>query len=252
LPKGPEKTLTKGIKKKSARDGQGHISVRRRGGGAKKKYRQIDFKRNLYDIYGTVKTIEYDPNRTSVISLVTYTNGEKRYVLTTEKMQVGSKIISGEKVKSKEGNHLPLMNINVGAFIHNIELVPGRGGKIVRSAGAFAKLLGKDGKYVSVELPSGEVRLILGTCYATVGVISNKEKKNEKSGKAGRTRWLGRRPKVRGVVMNPVDHPMGGGEGRSSGGRHPCSPTGLLAKGFRTRKAKKYSDAFIIRKRKRK
>lgn len=245
----PEKSLTKGKKRISGRDGQGRISVRRRGGGSKRKYREIDFKRDILDIEGKVKSVEYDPNRSSSIALVVYKNGEKRYILATENMKSGDVIINGENVKSVEGNCLPLKNIFVGSFIHNIEMKPGKGGQIVRSAGSYAKLLGKDGKYVSIELPSGEVRLILSSCLATVGVVSNKEKRNENSGKAGRSRWLGKRSKVRGVVMNPVDHPMGGGEGRSSGGRHPCSPTGVLSKGYKTRKKKKYSDKLIIRKR---
>lgn len=246
----PQKSLTKGKKRISARDNNGRISVRRRGGGSKKKYREIDFKRDIIGIEGTVKAIEYDPNRSSSIALIVYKNGEKRYILATENMRVGDSILNGEDIKSIEGNCLPLKNIFVGSFVHNIEMQPGRGGQIVRSAGGYAKLLGKDGKYVTLEMPSGEVRLILASCHATIGVVSNKEKRNENSGKAGRSRWLGKRSKVRGVVMNPVDHPMGGGEGRSSGGRHPCSPTGVLAKGYKTRKKKKYSDKLIIRKRK--
>lgn len=246
----PEKTLTLGIKRVSGRDGGGRISVRRKGGGHKRVYRIIDFKRNKRDIWGVVKFIEYDPNRTCLIALVVYEDGEKRYILAPEKLKVGHKVMSSEGAKSEEGNSIPLKNINVGSFIHNIEINPGRGGQLVRSAGASARLLGKDGRYVSVQFPSGEVKKIFSENYATIGVLSNKEKINEKIGKAGKSRWLGRRPKVRGVVMNPVDHPMGGGEGRTSGGRHPCSPTGVKAKGYKTRVAKKYSDKFIIRKRK--
>ncbi len=248
----PFKKLTSGKKKISSRDNQGRISVRRRGGGHKRKYRIIDFKRDKFNVAGVVKSIEYDPNRNVFVSLVSYKDGEKRYILTTENMKVGFPVMSGESVKSEEGNALPLNKINIGSFVHNIEIKPSKGGQIVRSAGASARLLGLDGKYASVVLPSGETRRILGSCYATVGVLSNKEFKNIKWGKAGVSRWQGKRPKVRGVVMNPVDHPMGGGEGKTSGGRHPCSPTGMIAKGFKTRKPKKYSNQFITRRRKKK
>ncbi len=247
---GPLKKLTKGKKKISSRDNQGRISVRRRGAGHKRRYRIIDFKLTKPSMRGVVKTIEYDPNRNVFIALVCYSDGDKRYVLATENMKKGFEINSGEEAKSEEGNTLPLNKINVGSFIHNIELHPGKGGQIVRSAGGFARLLGIDGKYASVVLPSGETRKILASCLATIGVLSNKEFKNIKRGKAGVSRWQGRRPKVRGVVMNPVDHPMGGGEGKTSGGRHPCSPTGIIAKGFRTRKSKKYSNKLIVRRRK--
>ncbi len=246
----PLKRLTKGKRRISGRSGIGRITVRRRGGGHKRLYRMVDFKQYRDGIEGTVKSIEYDPNRTAHIALVAYRDGEKRYVLAAESMAVGTKILAGEGAKSVMGSTLPLNDINLGSFIYNVELYPGRGGQLARSAGNAAKLLGRDGAYASVELPSGEVRRILGTCRACVGVVSNKDKKNEKSGKAGRTRWLGRRPKVRGVVMNPVDHPMGGGEGRSSGGRHPCSPTGQPTKGFKTRAKNKLSNKFIIRRRK--
>lgn len=245
---GPEKTLTEGKRSISGRAGR--ISVRRRGGGHKRVYRVIDFKRDKRDIWGTVKSVEYDPNRTSYIALVVYTDGEKRYILATDNMKPGHKVIASAEARSEEGNAIPLKNINVGSFIHNIELTNGKGGQLVRAAGGYARLLGKDGRYVTVELSSGEVRRVLEDNYATVGVLSNKEKINEKVGKAGKSRWMGKRPKVRGVVMNPVDHPMGGGEGRSSGGRHPTSPTGVKAKGLRTRSNKKYSTPFIIRRRK--
>ncbi len=248
----PEKTLTSGKKSISGRDNHGRISVRRRGSGNKRKYRRIDFKRNKHDIEAVVKSIEYDPNRTAFIALIVYKDGEKRYILAPEGLKTGDKIISGEDVKSVTGNALPLGNINTGSFIHNVELQPRKGGQIIRSAGSYGKLLGCDGKYASVQMPSGEVRMILRSCYATVGAVSNRDHINTQGGKAGWSRWKGRRPKVRGVVMNPVDHPMGGGEGRSSGGRHPCSPTGKLRKGYKTRKVKKYSDKFIIRKRKKK
>ena len=246
----PEKTLLEGKKRISGRDGQGHITVRRRGGGAKRRYRRIDFLRNKRDTEGRIKTIEYDPNRSAYIALVTYVDGEKRYILCPDGLRVGDKIVSGHHATPEVGNALPLERINVGTFIHNIELTLGKGGQLARSAGVFAKILGRDGKYCSIQFPSGEVRQILGKCYATVGVVGNKNHKNIMSGKAGRSRWLNRRPKVRGVAMNPVDHPMGGGEGRTSGGRHPVSPTGVPAKGFKTRRANKYSDHFILRKRK--
>lgn len=242
------KKLTKGRKRGSGRDNQGQISVRRKGGGHKRKYREIDFQR-VIEMDAKVASIQYDPNRSAFIALLHYVNGEKSYVLATNSMKIGDTIKTGSGVKSAEGNTLPLSEINVGAFIHNIELNAGKGGQLVRSAGSYAKLLGRDGEYVSVQLPSGEVRLIHGKCRATVGELSNKDHKNVRSGKAGRSRWLGHRPKVRGVVMNPVDHPMGGGEGRSSGGRQPCSPTGQITKGLKTRKGKKYSDKYIVRKR---
>ncbi len=245
----PVKSLCKGKSSISARDSKGRISVRRRGGGAKRKYRQIDFKRNKANIEGTIKTIEYDPNRSAFISLVNYTDGDRRYILAIDGLKVGTKIISGEEAKSREGNCLPLRKVNIGSFVHNIEIKRGKGGQVVRSAGGGAKVLGRDGDFVSLQLPSGEVKLFRGECYATIGVISNKDNRNIKLGKAGASRYLGRRPKVRGVVMNPVDHPMGGGEGKSSGGRHPCSPTGVIAKGFKTRKKKKYSNRLILRRR---
>lgn len=246
----PEKSLVTGKKRISGRGGDGTISVRRRGGGAKRKYRMIDFKRDKYDMPAVVKTIEYDPNRSANIALVVYNDGEKRYILAPEGLTVGMKIISGENAKSISGNALPLEKINIGSYIHNVELHKGKGGQLVRAGGSFAKLLGRDGKNVSIEMPSGEVRLVHGKCYASVGDLGNKDRKNEVSGKAGRSRWQGKRPKVRGVVMNPVDHPMGGGEGRTSGGRQPCSPWGQLTKGLKTRKKKKYSDSLILRKRK--
>ena len=246
----PEKSLLRKKKRISARGYKGRISVRRRGGGHKRRYRVVDFKRNKYGIEGVVKSIEYDPNRSAFIALIVYKDGEKRYIIATEDMKVGNSVISGPDVRSDDGNSLPLAKINVGSFVHNVEIEPGRGGQVVRSAGAFARLLGRDGSFVTLTFPSGETKRVLGNCYATVGVVSNKDKKNEKSGKAGRSRWLGKRPKVRGVVMNPVDHPMGGGEGRTSGGRHPCSPTAVPSKGYKTRSPKKYSDQFIIRRRK--
>ena len=209
----------------------------------------IDFKRDKKDIPATVATIEYDPNRTARIALLHYADGEKRYIIAPEGLQVGQIVLSGEAVAPEVGNALPLKSIPLGSIIHNIELNPGQGGSMARSAGAYAQLAARDGKYASIKLPSGEVRMILVTCMATIGAVSNAEKANEVLGKAGRKRWLGRRPRVRGVAMNPVDHPMGGGEGRASGG-HPRSRNGMLAKGYKTRNKKKISDRYIIERRK--
>lgn len=248
----PEKNLTAGRKRISARDNHGRISVRHRGGGAKKKLRNIDFLREKHGDPARVKSIEYDPNRSANIALIIYSDGEKRYILAPDGLKVGRVVVSGNGVKSDLGNCLPLEGINIGAFIHAVELKPGKGAQIARSAGTYGKLLGRDGKYCSVQMPSGEVRLVLSQCMATVGIVGNKDHKNVSSGKAGRSRWMGKRPSVRGVAMNPIDHPMGGGEGKSSGGRHPVSPTGVLAKGYKTRRSKKYSDKFIVRKRKKK
>ncbi len=245
----PEKSLVYGKKRISCRDHLGHISIRRRGGGAKRKYRMIDFKRDKKDMPGTVVGIEYDPNRSANLALIQFQDGEKRYILAPLGLLPGAVVWSGDSVKSALGNSLPLQSINIGSFIHNIEINPGRGGQLARSAGTYAKLLGRDGNYVSIEMPSGEVRLILGKCYATVGEIGNKDHQNISGGKAGRSRWLGKRPRTRAVAMNPVDHPMGGGEGKSSGGRHPVSHTGVLAKGKKTRNKKKYSKRLILRRR---
>jgi large subunit ribosomal protein L2 len=209
----------------------------------------IDFKRDKKDIPATVATIEYDPNRTARIALLHYADGEKRYIIAPEGLQVGQIVLSGEAVAPEVGNALPLKSIPLGSIIHNIELNPGQGASMARSAGAYAQLAARDGKYASIKLPSGEVRMILVTCMATIGAVSNAEKANEVLGKAGRKRWLGRRPRVRGVAMNPVDHPMGGGEGRASGG-HPRSRNGMLAKGYKTRNKKKISDRYIIERRK--
>ncbi len=245
----PEKSLTVGIKKTGGRNNQGRMTMRYIGGGHKRKYRIIDFKRDKDGVVGTVKTVEYDPNRSARIALVEYSDGEKRYILAPAKIQVGQQIKSGKGAEPEVGNALFLSDIPLGTFIHNIELRPGQGGKIVRSAGAYAQLAARDGKYAVIKLPSGETRMILVTCKATIGTLSNAEHSLVRSGKAGRTRWLGRRPRVRGVVMNPVDHPMGGGEGRSSGG-HPRSRKGLPAKGYKTRKPKKASSKYIIERRK--
>ena len=219
------------------------------GGGHKKRYRVIDFKREKDNIPARVTTIEYDPNRTARIALLVYADGEKRYILAPNGLQVGQTLMSGETVAPELGNSLPLEKIPLGTIVHNIELRPGQGGVMARSAGAYAQLVSRDGKYAFIKLPSGEVRMILKTCKATVGTVSNSDHGLERSGKAGRTRWMGRRPRVRGVVMNPVDHPMGGGEGKNSGG-HPRSRTGVLAKGYKTRAPKKASSKYIVERRK--
>jgi len=245
----PEKSLLRSRKRSGGRNSAGKMTVRYLGGGHKKRYRLIDFKRDKDNMEATVKTIEYDPNRSAWISLVVYADGEKRYILAPHGITVGDKIQSGEKVAPETGNSLPLANIPLGTDVHNIELKPGKGGMLARSAGSYATLTSRDGKYAIVKLPSGESRMILVTCRATVGSVSNSDHGLEKSGKAGRSRWQGRRPRTRGVAMNPVDHPMGGGEGRASGG-HPRSRTGLPAKGYKTRSPKKYSDRYIVERRK--
>lgn len=247
----PERSLLKVLKKTGGRNAHGRITSRHRGGGHKRHYRIIDFKRDKTGIPAKVATIEYDPNRSARIALLHYSDGEKRYILAPVDLHVGDVIEAGEKADIKPGNSLPLGNIPLGTHLHNIELRTGRGGKIVRSAGAFAQLMAKEDRYAQVKLPSGEVRLVLLTCTATIGQIGNTDHENASRGKAGRSRWLGRRPKVRGVAMNPVDHPMGGGEGRSSGGRHPCSPWGQPSKGFKTRNKRK-SNRLIVKKRGRK
>ena len=245
----PTKSLLKPLKKTGGRNHHGIITCRFRGGGAKRMYRIIDFKRDKDGVEGTVATIEYDPNRTCNIALVKYADGEKRYILAPLGLEVGQKIYSGEDAEPRIGNALPLAKIPTGLNIHNIEVTPGGGGKLVRSAGAAARLIAKEGKWAHVVLPSGEVRLINIKCRATIGQLGNIDHRNVRLGKAGRTRHLGRRPHVRGVAQNPVSHPMGGGEGRSGGGRHPCSPTGKLAKGGKTRKKGKPSDKLILRRR---
>lgn len=245
----PEKSLLAPLHKKAGRNNQGKITVRHRGGGHKRQYRIIDFKRNKDGIPGRVATIEYDPNRTAYIALINYADGEKRYIIAPKGLKVGDIIESGPDADIKVGNALPLENIPVGTLIHNIELKPGKGGQLVRSAGVEAQLLGKeDGKYVSVRLASGEVRRILKTCRATIGVVSNGDHELIKVGKAGRSRWLGRRPKVRGLAMNPNDHPHGGGEGRAPIGRKsPVTPWGKPTLGYKTRNKKKESSKYIIR-----
>ena len=246
----PYKGLVIGKKRISGRDNSGRISVRRRGGGHKRKYRIIDFKRDKIGIPAKVVSIEYDPNRTAFISLVVYRDGEKRYILYPEGLKVGDEIEQGPDVEIKVGNALPIGRIPVGMNIHNIEIHRGRGGQLVRSAGLSAKIMGREGDYTLVKLPSGEIRKIHNECYATIGVVGNADWINVMIGKAGRNRWLGRRPKVRGIAMNPCDHPHGGGEGRSKGRNHPQSPTGVLAKGYKTRRKRKYSDSMIVRRRK--
>ncbi|MCX7677779.1 MAG: 50S ribosomal protein L2 [Spirochaetes bacterium] len=246
----PYKPLTKGQKQYAGRGYKGQISVRRKGGGHKRKYRIIDFKRDKYGIEGVITSIEYDPNRSANISLVTYRDGEKRYIITPDSIKVGDTVISGEDVEIKVGNALPLKKIPTGTNIYNIELTRGKGGQLVRSAGATAQITAKEGDYCLVKLPSGEIRKIHKECYACIGEVGNKDHINVTIGKAGRSRWLRKRPKVRGVAMNPIDHPLGGGEGKTSGGRHPVSPTGVPTKGYKTRKKRKYSNKMIIKRRK--
>lgn len=246
----PEKSLLYPIRKKAGRNNHGRITIRRRGGGHKRHYRIIDFKRNKDDIAAKVASIEYDPNRSARIALLNYTDGEKRYILAPNGLKVGDQVMSGEKAEIRVGNVLPLSKIPLGTEIHNIELKPGRGGQMVRGAGASAQLMAKEGGYVQIKLPSGEVRMVRFNCRATVGQVGNTDHNNISLGKAGRSRWLGRRPKVRGVAMNPVDHPMGGGEGKSSGGRHPVTPWGKPTKGYKTRHKRNKSNTLIIKRRK--
>jgi large subunit ribosomal protein L2 len=246
----PEKSLTKGLRKSGGRNNVGRITSWHRGGGNKKKYRVIDFKRNKRDIPARVAAIEYDPNRTARIALLFYADGEKRYILAPDGLKVNDIIEAGDNVKMQPGNALPLEKIPVGVSVHNIEIRENKGGQLARSAGAEVQLMAKEGKFAMLKLPSGEVRKVPLKCYATIGQVSNIDHFNISIGKAGRSRWLGRRPHVRGVAMNPIDHPMGGGEGKSSGGRHPVSPWGQLSKGLKTRKKKKPSDALIVNRRK--
>lgn len=246
----PEKSLTKGKRSTGGRNNQGRITTRFRGGGNKRAYRVIDFKRDKLRVPARVAEIEYDPNRTARIALLNYVDGEKRYILAPAGLETGMTVVAGPDAPVKPGNALPLSAIPMGVAIHNIELTAGRGGALVRAAGQQAHIRAKEGDYAQVRLPSGEVRLIHQQCMATIGQVGNSEHMNVSLGKAGKKRYLGRRPHVRGVVMNPVDHPMGGGEGRSSGGGHPCSPWGQLAKGFRTRKKSKQSSKFIVSRRK--
>ncbi|GHT55492.1 50S ribosomal protein L2 [Bacteroidia bacterium] len=245
----PEKSLVFGTHKSGGRNSEGHRTMRQIGGGHKRKFRIIDFKRNKDGIPATVKTIEYDPNRSARIALLFYADGEKTYIVAPNGLEVNQTVMSGNEAAPEIGNALPLANIPLGTIVHNIELRPGQGAKMARSAGAFAQVVSREGNYAILKMPSGETRKILSACKATVGSVGNSDHALEKSGKAGRTRWFGRRPRVRGVVMNPVDHPMGGGEGRASGG-HPRSRKGLYAKGLKTRAPKKQSSQYIIEKRK--
>lgn len=246
--KRPEKSLVTPLKKSGGRNSHGRITARHRGGGHKRSYRIIDWKRNKTGIAATVSAIEYDPNRSAHIALLTYSDGEKRYILAPNNIAVGDTIMAGADVDIKPGNCLPMVNIPLGTIIHNVEMKIGKGAQLVRSAGASAQLMAKDDNFVLVKLPSGEVRRFRKECRACIGAVGNSEHSSEKLGKAGRSRWKGYRPSVRGVAMNPIDHPMGGGEGKSSGGRHPCTPWGVPTKGFKTRK-RKDSDRDIITKR---
>ena len=244
----PEKSLTKGLSKTGGRDNYGHVTSRRIGGGHKRSYRVIDFKRNKFDCEATVERIEYDPNRTAFIALVNYSDGEKAYILAPQRLKAGDKIVSAEKADIKPGNAMPLKNMPVGTIVHNVELRSGKGGQLVRSAGCYAQVVGKDAGYVQLKLNSGELRIVREECLATIGAVSNPDNQNVSLSKAGRARWMGKRPVSRGVAMNPVDHPLGGGEGRTSGGRHPVTPWGKPTKGAKTRSNKK-TDRFIMRSR---
>ena len=244
----PYRPLTETLKKSGGRNNTGEITMWWRGGGHKRLYRIIDFKRDKKNIPGTVTTIEYDPNRSARIALVTYADGEKRYILQPVGMKVGDSIVSGDAADILPGNALPLRNIPLGTMVHNVELKPGRGGQMARSAGAAVQVVAKEGDYVSVKMPSGEIRKVQQHCYATIGQVGNLDHENVSVGKAGRTRWKGKRPHVRGVAMNPVDHPLGGGEGKTSGGRHPVTPWGVPTKGYKTR-TRKPSDKFIVQRR---
>jgi large subunit ribosomal protein L2 len=244
----PEKSLVEGLTKSGGRGGGGRIAVRFRGGGHKKLYRVIDFKRRKFDVVGTVQRIEYDPNRTAFIALVQYADGELAYILAPQRLKAGDQVVASEKADVKPGNAMPLRGMPIGTIIHNVELKPLKGGQIARSAGAYAQLVGRDSGYAQIRLNSGELRMVMDTCMATVGAVSNQDHMNEVLGKAGRARHKGRRPHVRGVAMNPVDHPHGGGEGRTSGGRNPVTPWGKPTKGAKTR-TNKTTDKFIIRSR---
>ena len=244
----PEKSLTEGLRQKGGRNNLGRITVRWRGGGHKRHYRVIDFKRNKFDIPATVERLEYDPNRTAFIALIRYEDGELSYILAPQRLAVGDVVIAGERQDIKPGNAMPLKNMPVGTVVHNVEMKIGKGGQMARSAGCYAQLVGKDQGYAQLRLSSGEVRMVRAECMATVGAVSNPDQQNVSLGKAGRSRWLGRRPSVRGVAMNPIDHPHGGGEGRTSGGRHPVTPWGKPTKGKKTRNNKK-TDALIMRRR---
>jgi large subunit ribosomal protein L2 len=246
----PERSLLRPLPQKGGRNNVGRVTVRYRGGGHKRRYRVIDFKRDKFDIPAKVHSIEYDPNRGARIALLHYADGEKRYILAPLNLRVGDEVISSDKADIKPGNSLPLKSVPLGSLVHNIEMRPGKGGQMVRGAGAYAQVMAKEGKYTLLKLPSSELRLVLSNCRATIGQLSNPDRSNISIGKAGRNRWLGRKPHVRGVVKNPVDHPHGGGEGRSSGGRHPVTPWGVPTKGYKTRKRGKDSDKYIVKRRK--
>ncbi len=245
----PEKSLTEGLNKSGGRNNTGRITARRRGGGHKRSYRVVDFKRRKFDVPAKVERLEYDPNRTAFIALVEYEDGELSYILAPQRLQVGDSVIAGAQVDVKPGNAMPLASVPVGTIVHNVEMKPGKGGQIARSAGTYVQLVGRDAGYALLRLSSGELRMVRGECMASIGAVSNPDQGNIKLGKAGRKRWLGKRPSVRGVAMNPVDHPHGGGEGRSSGGRHPVTPWGRPTKGAKTRHNKKTDDLIIRRRR---
>jgi large subunit ribosomal protein L2 len=244
----PVKSLTKGLRKSGGRNNHGHITTRHHGGGHKKLYRVVDFKRRKFDVEATVERLEYDPNRTAFIALLKYKDGEQAYILAPQRLAVGDKVVSGERVDIRPGNALPMRNIPVGTIIHNIEIKPGRGGQLARSAGTFVQLVGKDQGFALLRLSSGEVRKVRAECFATIGAVSNPDQQNQSIGKAGRNRWKGWRPTVRGTAMNPIDHPHGGGEGRTKGGRHPVTPWGRPTKGYKTRHNKS-TDQYIVRRR---
>jgi large subunit ribosomal protein L2 len=246
----PLKRLTKGKSGTGGRGAGGRVSTWQRGGGHKRKYRRVDFRRDKPGIPGVVSSLEYDPNRSAFIALITYKDGDKRYLLAPEGLKVGATVLSGPDAPLEPGNHLPLDRIPLGMMVHNIEMHPGKGGQLVRAAGAGATLMAKEGGYATLKMPSGEMRQVLARCYATLGVVGNQEHMNISIGKAGRNRWRGKRPHVRGVAMNPHDHPHGGGEGKTSGGRHPVTPWGVPTKGYKTRKKRKYSSKFIVKRRK--
>lgn len=244
----PVKVLTEGLTKSGGRNNTGRITARRMGGGHKRTYRLVDFKRRKFDMPATIERIEYDPNRSAFIALVKYQDGVLSYILAPQRVKAGDVVVSGDRVDVKPGNAMPLRNIPVGTVVHNVELKPGKGGQIARAAGTYLQLVGRDSGYAQLKLPSGELRVVRGECMATIGAVSNPDNANTNLGKAGRNRWLGRRPSVRGVVMNPIDHPHGGGEGRTSGGRHPVTPWGKPTKGKKTRSNKK-TDGLILRRR---
>ena len=242
----PEKSLTEGKKRTGGRNNHGHITTRHIGGGHKQRYRMVDFKRRKFGVAATVERLEYDPNRTAFVALIAYTDGEKAYILAPQRLQVGDQVVSGEKVDVKPGNAMPLASIPVGTIVHNVEMKIGKGGQLARAAGSYVQLVGRDQGYALLRLASGEVRMVRQECMATIGAVSNPDHVNESIGKAGRTRWMGIRPTVRGTAMNPIDHPHGGGEGRTKGGRHPVSPWGTPTKGYKTRNNKR-SDKWIVR-----